>query len=1017
MDHRQWKGRENQNFNLSNSRAESPALQLSLKPDDSFPTFEIGSPLQIVGELVGFLIRNELRAENHEHQTIPHGGVGCTNRHIRRCEIDRDLNKTNYSRFQKEGLTVVFLANPYTGGSAYASMGKFDHELCGHSKLPCGVIHRAHNIAKESSVKSYDAAVIVQTDFDLTESVTSMKPITWTSSSSQMRTISTATSTITVESETFTAHTLHFTPKIIQTSPTLFAISGTGSLVISSSKLSSFTLDEPLIKHEGASVEITGTAIEHITLSTTSAIVASKPLTITHSFFTSCSSTANGGVFFFEQANHIVIRNSSFTSCSSGGHGGCCFVSLSPTQNQWDFEVDATFIDCSCGEGKHGKWIHFTHLLFPPILDTRKWPAQKNGLTLANRTLFTAQVENQGVASPIDLIDFLVFTPSTTIHVSNSKTGSTLGSCGSQSSPCCSLDVGLNRLSEEHSGTIRVVDNTTFNFTSPIEHDVLISSSSAGKATIFLTQPPEVVSDIKLHCFSSLTLDSLLFCVLDGLLRITCLINSNDGTLIVSNCDFREIELLGVLLDISSSHAEIRSTVFDQIKADANGYSGAVILSASLNEDASLLMDDVTIVSPELVDTQNGLYSGIEARITQTAGTPVFSFTNFKFLPDSGSPSSRLHFVTIVGEDLKTLIEFGDSRFEGSYETVEEGTWLWGINTEGASTRGESLLYSLVGTGGAVGVSSDGEDSEECGYFGDWCRTLSRAVGLAKTKMDPAVSVQGRVEIGSSITAKTELLIKGRTQNDGLEFLNELHLDFSGEQAIVTFDTLEMEIKSTFEDRSVITLNVGAHLKLNNLKIAITAPQSKPFVTSQKSKLSLTEISLNGHNSEISDSHFLFMDGELSVLKSLFDKVASNPAGSHSPFSLRAVDKPSSFSIGSIAAQTTFSDFVGAEKGGALGIEVSNDESSVSIVNTLFQNCHATHHDAAILREDETSVDSLPSTVVNFEWYLALAECLQSQTVLELHWTAVQPKKGFVGLLVFVQMAVLGAQILFLCSD
>ncbi|KAK2951798.1 hypothetical protein BLNAU_13291 [Blattamonas nauphoetae] len=148
-------------------------------------------------------------------------------------------------------------------------------------------------------------------------------------------------------------------------------------------------------------------------------------------FFIACSSTGNGGVLSFEQVDCVVIRNSSFTSCSSGGHGGCCFVSLSPTQTQHDFEVDAKFTDCSCGEGKHGNWIHFTDFLFPPILDPSKWPVQKNALTLANTTLFTAEVEKEGVSSTIDLIDYIVFTLSTQIYVSNSETGSTSGLCGS----------------------------------------------------------------------------------------------------------------------------------------------------------------------------------------------------------------------------------------------------------------------------------------------------------------------------------------------------------------------------------------------------------------------------------------------------------------------------------------------------------------------------------------------------------------------------------------------------------
>ncbi|KAK2941226.1 hypothetical protein BLNAU_23862 [Blattamonas nauphoetae] len=229
-----------------------------------------------------------------------------------------ELESYMFGTKQQNSTSLVYLANPYTGGPVFASAGKFDHELCGNSKLPCAVLDRAHNIAKESSNGYKDAEIIIQSDFDLTGSITSTQPIKWTSSSSQMHKIRTATCTIEIDSETFTAHALHFTPKTIQTSPTLFTISGTGSLVLSSSKLSSFTLDEPLIKHEGASVEITGTTIEHVTLSATAAIVTSQSLTITHSFFNTITSQHKGGSAIsahLGQNTTISVKDTGFVKC------------------------------------------------------------------------------------------------------------------------------------------------------------------------------------------------------------------------------------------------------------------------------------------------------------------------------------------------------------------------------------------------------------------------------------------------------------------------------------------------------------------------------------------------------------------------------------------------------------------------------------------------------------------------------------------------------------------------------
>ncbi|KAK2945147.1 hypothetical protein BLNAU_19937 [Blattamonas nauphoetae] len=157
-----------------------------------------------------------------------------------------------------------------------------------------------------------------------------------------MHKIKAATCTIAIESETFTAHTLHFTPKTVQTSPTLFAISGTGSLVLSSSKLSSFTLDKPLIKHEGASVEITGTTIEHITLSATAAIVTSQSLTITHSFFNTITSQHDGGSAIWAQLNEntkVSVKDTGFVNCVASDVEN--WVLLTGLENRTSLETDS----------------------------------------------------------------------------------------------------------------------------------------------------------------------------------------------------------------------------------------------------------------------------------------------------------------------------------------------------------------------------------------------------------------------------------------------------------------------------------------------------------------------------------------------------------------------------------------------------------------------------------------------------------------------------------------------------
>ncbi|KAK2959189.1 hypothetical protein BLNAU_5747 [Blattamonas nauphoetae] len=315
-----------------------------------------------------------------------------------------ELESCLFGDKQQNSTSLVFLANPYTGEPAYASGGKFDHELCGNSKLPCAVLDRAHNIAEESSSGDTDATVLIHSDIDLTKNITPTKPITWASSSSQMHTIRTATCTITIESDTFTAHALHFIPTTIQTSPTLFAISGTGSLVLSSSKLSSFTLDGPLIKHEGASVEITGTTIEHITLSATAAIVASHPLTITNCFFNTITSQHKGGSAIWAELD----------------------------ENTGVSVKDTGFVNCVANNVEN--WVLITGLENRTSLESESWAGTFNHTSEWSGVM----VEESAEEGPYSLLYHFYPRPVGSFHVTKSNS-SNFRLCGHSAMPCHSL--------------------------------------------------------------------------------------------------------------------------------------------------------------------------------------------------------------------------------------------------------------------------------------------------------------------------------------------------------------------------------------------------------------------------------------------------------------------------------------------------------------------------------------------------------------------------------------------------
>ncbi|KAK2942580.1 hypothetical protein BLNAU_22497 [Blattamonas nauphoetae] len=177
-----------------------------------------------------------------------------------------ELESYMFGTKQQNSTSLVYLANPYTGGPVFASAGSLIMSCVETQKLPLRSDRKYH--------------INPTNQMDIVIFTNAQNQDSHMHDRNRLRNIHSARSS--------------FHSKTIQTSPTLFTISGTGSLVLSSSKLSSFTLDEPLIKHEGASVEITGTTIEHVTLSATAAIVTSQSLTITHSFFNTITSQHKG---------------------------------------------------------------------------------------------------------------------------------------------------------------------------------------------------------------------------------------------------------------------------------------------------------------------------------------------------------------------------------------------------------------------------------------------------------------------------------------------------------------------------------------------------------------------------------------------------------------------------------------------------------------------------------------------------------------------------------------------------
>ncbi|KAK2960057.1 hypothetical protein BLNAU_4940 [Blattamonas nauphoetae] len=675
-------------------------------------------------------------------------------------------------------------------------------------------------------------------------------------------------------------------------------------------------------------------------------------LTLIRCSFSSISSNGRGGVIFAQDLYSFNVTDSSFDICSSGGNGGCLHIAYPDTSSGAAFVFQATFQECSCGSGKNGSWAHFTEMPASPQLVPDNWPITDNSMTRDSTNHFTATVTTSGVESTIDLIDFLFPPQLETVYVSGNAEPTGAG-CGDKDNPCTTVDSGFVRLDTSNPCSIIIQKTTTIIGPLEVEWNLTISPPGSDSVDVQVISDPE--RNVQ-HAFQFSKGDSSInhldFRMFDEniLSQAVFGISGTEVSLSIESCQFLSLVTYNFIFEQASGNLSITKSNFTGVTKDPQyAPDHGTLVSAQLSQSDSLKLEALRVTSANLVNTQGGFYFGFVVQFEKQTD-PSFLFKDITLIEPEESTLGSLHFLVIVGKCGK-----------------------------------ERMVVD-----GPVGVSQDGENTENCGYFDNLCQTLYYSVEVAFNTTDPSVAIQGRVDLGYITKLGSKLTIQGRDQNAAVDFSNVNSLSVSGQPAVITINTLEIALTPTFQAEMAVMLSNKASLALNNVKFSISAAEPITFFHSDDSSLSLIDVTMNPPNPQLVNQFLLSLKGQLSIAGSTFNNIQSPSTQQTAPFALVAQSQPSSFSIGSTAARTTFSNFQGAQMGGALFFRIDHDQSSVSIINTAFQNCQATTAGGAVFILYVVEVDpsqllvsasfskcSLTDTTANGQWMFVVAPAIE----------------------------------------
>ncbi|KAK2950594.1 hypothetical protein BLNAU_14486 [Blattamonas nauphoetae] len=456
-----------------------------------------------------------------------------------------------------------------------------------------------------------------------------------------------------------------------------------------------------------------------------------------------------------------VDKSVSFTSCSSNGDGGVVHA----TVNEGTLSIThTTFTSCSSSAG-----IGHNLFLIHQTLDSFVNSANMNSLkpALPDSGLFSAEAKNAfvGAVSTSAASSSLLYfwhphIVSSAVFVNSLGDSNPL--CGLAALPCLSIGSSLLKSNTAKTTTISssidlnekivaVVDGSTLTSTSTTN---IVSVSSAGEIAL---------------SSGSLTLLSINFQQSASVASLAhSFISISSSSLVIDGCSFSSFKLTEhALIDHSESSLTLNgSSFFEIVRAEGDG----AVLHSNMTSTMDLKVDAVELGSVLAADGDgDGLFVSF-SEIADASSVPPFTLKRLSYsLPAQHSNSEdEICFVWIEGNNISEWVGVGDAKFAGSHGGQVEEEWLWSVDRlVGLACP---LSFYLDAHTGAIGVSDSGYEMERCGYSGVWCRGLGYGLGVAERSGKTQLNIHARVTVDTVTDLNDEYRMHGKNTTAELVF-------------------------------------------------------------------------------------------------------------------------------------------------------------------------------------------------------------------------------------------------------
>ncbi|KAK2956993.1 hypothetical protein BLNAU_8068 [Blattamonas nauphoetae] len=554
-------------------------------------------------------------------------------------------------------------------------------------------------------------------------------------------------------------------------------------------------------------------------------------LTLSTSNFTGFSTTVAGSVVSGTVATSVLIKDCVITQCHSTEIGGVVSVSL--TGSGTISISDNTFSSCtsSKNEGHLGS-ISSTDLitfLKTDTLSSIKPSIPENGIFGEDEKSKWFGINTGSDASSGSLLYYWYphLDTATSTHVHSSGTDHPL--CGIQALSCSVLSSALQKTTVENKTIIDSAFLLTESISEVFGAHTLTSASPlhtvtiGGEASITLTA-------------NSLTLQMISFTQSPPVQALNHpLISVTSASITIDHCTFSKFTMTdSALIQHTGSILSVSGGSF---KGITRRQGEGAVLASTFTDGMELHVDGVTL---DTVASETGLADGLFISfldLTTPSHSTPFSLTNLVFKQSSSSNADSSHFVCIVGNDFSTWITTEDPRFAGSYESLPSDSWLWSVDKQ-TELSGSVVFYLKEGTG-PVGVSDAGYLISKCGYYSVWCKGLKYGLERADSRNQVQINIHDTVTLVTLIDLNEEYRIHGKlsssvivlTQNGGFV------ID-SGEE--VMFDGMTLKVAGN-ADRSALEVLDG-HFHLKNARVVVSTVAALPFFHCQDSQLTFESV-------------------------------------------------------------------------------------------------------------------------------------------------------------------------------